>query len=368
MKEPPQPTGLMPALAPAGAERTWRPPARFIGESEQHTSDQCEPLLAASRRGEVRLEALVRGAYPGRPLGRGVLPGVCSVGFWDAPQAQGWGLDWHRNEGLEITYLESGRLDFGVGSESVELSPGALTITRPWQQHRVGQPHVGASRLHWLILDLAVRRPNQPWRWPAWLNLAPTDLARLTEILRHNEHPVWPGDREIRACWQRIGRAVQEDAGGSSHSRLRVQLSELLLLLLEMLVRNPPPLDPAFTSSARAVALFLRELRHDQRQRNHPWTVAEMAEHCGLGATHFVALCRQHTNRTPARYLLQCRLEAAVDQLKHQPTLAITDVAHACGFASGQYFATVFHREFGKTPSEVRAEKNGREEPAPAKV
>ncbi len=335
-------------------------PATFVGKSEHHTADTCEPLVAASRHGEVRLQALVRGAYPGRALGTEVLPGVCSVGFWDAAHPQQWGLDWHRNEGLEITYLESGRLEFGFGGENMELLPGTLTVTRPWQAHRVGRPHVTASRLHWLIIDLGVRRPNQAWRWPAWLNLAPADLERLTEILRHNEHAVWPGDREVRACWQRIGRAVEEDKDGSSHSRLRVQISELLLLLLELLVRNPPTLDPALTSSARTVELFLQEICHDERQRNHPWTVAEMAARCGLGATHFVALCRQHTNRSPAHYLRQCRLDAAIELLTRRPELSITEVALACGFSSGQYFATTLQREHGKTPSGYRAAASGR--------
>ncbi len=28
---------------------------------------------------------------------------VRTVGYWNAKHDQGWGLDWHRNEGIELT-------------------------------------------------------------------------------------------------------------------------------------------------------------------------------------------------------------------------------------------------------------------------
>lgn len=304
--------------------------------------------------GEIRCEALARGAYPGRRLPDGVLAGVRTVGFWDATQPQRWGLDWHRNEGLELTFLERGRVAFGVGQERFELKPGALTVTRPWQPHRVGDPLVPRSRLHWLILDLGVRRPNQPWRWPKWLVLAPRDLEQLTNILRHNEHAVWAADAEIRQCWQRIARAVESDADGSSHSPLRVLINELLWRLGEMLHRTRPRMDPALSGSARTVELFLAELRRNPAQRAEAWTVAGMAERCGLGVTHFVKLCHELANATPAQYLAACRIEASRELLRQEAARSITEIALACGFGSAQYFTTVFRRATGMTPGAFR--------------
>ena len=329
--------------------------AIFADRSARYAADTCEPLAQAIAAGEVRSAALARGAYPGQRLAGGVLAGVRTVGFWDAAQPQRWGLDWHRNEGLELTLLERGVVSFGVGDARFKLKPGALTVTRPWQPHCVGDPLVPPCRLHWLILDLGVRRPNQPWRWPKWLVLAPADLARLTEILRHNEHAVWSADAEIRQCWQRIARAVETDAAGSSHSRLRVLINELLWLLGEMLHRTTPKLDPALTGSTRTVELFLSELRHNPAQRACAWSVAAMAERCGLGATHFVNLCRELTNSTPAQYLTACRVNAARELLRGDPPASITDIALACGFGSAQYFSTVFRRATGLTPGKFRA-------------
>jgi AraC-like DNA-binding protein len=34
--------------------------------------------------------------------------------------------------------------------------------------------------------------------------------------------------------------------------------------------------------------------------------------------------------------------------------MTVADIAYSCGFASSQYFATVFRQQFGRTPSAAR--------------
>jgi len=41
-------------------------------------------VVAAVAAGEMRLEALVRGSYPGRRMPDCVLPQVSTIGYWDA--------------------------------------------------------------------------------------------------------------------------------------------------------------------------------------------------------------------------------------------------------------------------------------------
>jgi hypothetical protein len=48
----------------------------------------------------------------------------------------------------------------------------------------LGSPNIGIGRLHWLIIDLGVRYPNQEWVWPDWIILDRADLQELTKIIR----------------------------------------------------------------------------------------------------------------------------------------------------------------------------------------
>jgi AraC-like DNA-binding protein len=312
--------------------------------------DACLPLLRGVHEGKVQLHALARGHYPGKKLSRNALTGVKSIGFWDATHQQDWGLDWHRNEGIEITFLESGNIHFAVDNQKIPLKPGDLTFTRPWQQHRLGNPHIGPGRLHFLILDVGVRRPHQSWRWPPWLVLTPADLRQLTTFLRQIKQPVWHGETDIRRCYQQIAQAVE----GENVSRLAVFLNELFILLLDMFRREKVPLDESLSSARRTVELFWNDLRQSGEQLGLEWTVVAMARRCGMGVTHFIHQTKQLVNMTPANYLTHCRLEEAAKLLRDAPNTNVTEIALHFGFGSSQYFATQFRRQFGCTPSKYR--------------
>ena len=323
-----------------------------------YEADTCRPVEHAAQTGQIRHEALVHGHYPGRRLPPKALPGVKVVGFWDADHRQDWGLAWHRNEGIELTFLESGKLGFAVeGHSSRLLKAGDLTFTRPWQRHRVGDPEVGAGRLHFLILDVGVHRPHQAWHWPSWIVLTPDDLCQLTDFLRHNERPVWQVTAEVARAFVRIGAAVASDRQGSGVSCLAIQINQLLLSLLEMFQRQSVPRDASLSTARRTVELFWADLCQDLNHLALEWTVRGMARRCGMGATNFIHHCKQLVNMTPMQYLNHCRLNAAARLLKDEPERSVTDVAVSCGFASSQYFATLFRRQFNSTPREYR---NGR--------
>lgn len=330
-----------------------KPTPIYRDHDEQYRADSCKPLVEAAKK-SMRLETLRHGHYPGRELPAGVLSHVKMVGFWDAPRDQDWGLSWHRNEGVELTFLETGSLVFGADGRDYDLSAGDLTITRPWQLHRVGRPNITASRLHWLIIDLGVRRPDQPWKWPSWLLLAPSDVDELTDKLRFSEQPVWRATPDVRRCFQAIGHAVEDDGDGSSVSRLTLRLNDLFMLLLDMLRDRKVQLDESLTTTRRSVHLFLEDLRANPDNLALNWTVEEMAHSCGLRVSQFTQHVKCLVNTTPMQYLTQCRVDRAVALLQASPDAGITETALECGFASGQYFATIFKRRFGCTPRALR--------------
>ena len=76
--------------------------------------DSCAPQFAAMRDGKIRLHALTKGHYPGIQLTPKQLQGITSIGYFSGVGTQDWGMDPHRNEGLEITFLETGSMSFSV--------------------------------------------------------------------------------------------------------------------------------------------------------------------------------------------------------------------------------------------------------------
>lgn len=331
----------------------------YMDHDEKYRADRCRQLAEAAAGKKVRAEVLSHGHYPGLTLDRGVLPGLKMAGFWDADADQDWGLPWHRNEGIEVAFLERGCLPFATDEGEHWLRANDMTIVRPWQRHRLGDPAIRSSRLHWVLIDIGVRRPHQPWKWPPWVVLSPPDVDELTKILRLNEHPVWKATADIRRCFQEIAKCIGNDAKEGSISRLGLHLNELLLLVLDMQRDRRIGLDVALTSTRRTVQLFLDDLRNHPEHLTLEWTVDKMAEACGLGVTQFINHVKSLVGMTPVRYLTHCRLERAAQILLHYPPAAITDTALDCGFSSSQYFATVFARRFGCSPREYRRGHRG---------
>ena len=322
----------------------------FKEDGIEYQVDTCLPLVDAVNRKKLKFNALARHTYPGKRLSEDTI-GLNSIGYWDANEPQDWGLDWHRNEGIEIHFLESGSMPYSQENQTLELLPNNLTVTRPWEVHKVGSPVIGMGKFYWIILDLNVRRPHQNWSWPDWIILAPKDLEKLTNILRQNEKFCWKADKRILDCFQRIGKAVDSDNKGSNASKIRLLVNNLLLFILDLVAVEEVQLDEKLMDSSRSVQLFLKELNVNLSEN---WTVEKMAKSSGVGLTRFTFHCRQLTNLTPMKYLMLKRLEMSKQLLLEHLEMNISDVAYQCGFSTSQYFATMFKKQEKCTPVAFR--------------
>ena len=329
----------------------------YRSRTTRYEIDRCEPQNDAIRMGKINFHALTKGHYPGTPVPKNILPGLNSIGHWNAGGAQDWGLNPHRNEGVEISFLETGAMVFTADQKQHNLRAGHFTITRPWQLHKLGAPNIGPGRVHWLIIDVGVRRPHQEWCWPKWVVLTKGDLAELTRKLRHNENPVWNSTPAIAQSFRELARNVANWDQRHAVSRLAVHLNQLLIGILDALTEQQTHENEQLTSRRRAVEIFLRELENDRANPGEPWTLDRMAAHCGMGITAFSKYCRELVNAGPVEFLNVCRLDRAARQLRSATDMSITDIALANGFNSSQYFATTFGNRFRVSPTDYRKKR-----------
>ncbi|WP_421724939.1 helix-turn-helix transcriptional regulator [Bauldia sp.] len=315
--------------------------------------DTCEPLKAATRRGEVAFSGWARGNYPGVEIKGSRLSGICSIGVWDANAEQSWGLGEHCNEGLEITYLAGGSLGFTAEGRAHRLQDGEVTVTRPWQIHEVGDPLVGPSRLVWIILDVEVRRPNQAWRWPDWILLSGREKKRLSHIVQNTDKNVWNGAKMAAPFGQLIDLLELGDVD-RSETEAKVVLNAILIGLLHTLDLGDDYSVPARDGARHTVRLFLERL---PEHVDYDWSVGDMAEQCGVSRSAFIEHCRSILNTTPHAYLSSLRLARSKLLLQTQPEMSVTDIALECGFGSSAYFASAFKRQTSLSPSQFRSMK-----------
>jgi AraC family L-rhamnose operon regulatory protein RhaS len=324
---------------------------------KRYEIDNCEPQKEAVREGKIEFHALTKGHYPGTLISEDILPGLNSIGFWDANTSQDWGLNPHRNEGVKIVFFETGTCDLLMGQKTMHMHAGNFLLTRPWQLHKFGAPNIGRGRLHWMMIDVGVRRPNQEWNWPGWVVLTKADVAELTERWQHLKDPVWSSTPLIAQSFRELARCIS--TWGQPHvvSRMAVHLNLLLIGVLDALVEQQTQENGQLPSRKQAVEGFLSELKDGGIDLGEQWTLDRMASHCKLGVTAFSKYCRELVNIGPMEYLNQCRLERAAQQLRTRPELSVTEIAFANGFNSSQYFATRFRRHYNVSPTRFVSER-----------
>ena len=88
----------------------------------------------------------------------------------------------------------------------------------------------------------------------------------------------------------------------------------------------------------------------------HPWTIAELARHAGLGRRTFNAQFHRMYGTSASDYLRTSRLASAREALLHQG-LSVTEAAYGAGYASPANFSTAFRKHFGVVPSSCHRDK-----------
>jgi len=318
---------------------------------KRYEIDSCEPQKEAMRAGKIEFHALTKGHYPGTLMPKNVLPGLKSIGFWDANTSQDWGLDPHRNEGIKIVFFETGTCDLIMGQKVYNVRAGSFLLTRPWQLHKFGAPNIGRGRVHWVILDVGVRQPHQNWTWPKWMVMTREDLAELAERWRYVKNPVWTSTPAIAQSFRELARCITNWGKPHAISRMAAHLNLLLTGVLDALVEQQTQGNESSPSRQQTVEQFLNDLKDGRIDVGEEWTSERMASHCGMGVTAFSKYCRELVNIGPMEFLNQCRLERAAQQLRAQPQLSVTEIAFANGFNSSQYFATRFRQRFKTSPT-----------------
>ncbi|WP_433002174.1 AraC family transcriptional regulator [Kribbella sp. CA-294648] len=107
------------------------------------------------------------------------------------------------------------------------------------------------------------------------------------------------------------------------------------------------------------VANALRLLHERPAQ---PWTVASLAEHCGISRAALAKRFTETVGEAPMTYLTGWRLALAADRIL-DPNSTLESVAREVGYGSGFALSTAFKRERGTSPREHRTLRKSAGEP-----
>jgi AraC-like DNA-binding protein len=237
---------------------------------------------------------------------------------------------------VEICYLERGQQTYFVGQQRFDLNGGDVFITYPGETHGTGKAPEGKGVLYWLLM----RVPGPKERF---LSLSPTMGRQLMESLLNMPSRCFKGGEPVARTLHRICGVYDQPANPLRPVELQNLLLRFLLDVLEASHRAPTSISPVI---ARVQAFV--EHNHDSVM-----TVRQLARLAHLSEPRFKSRFKQEVGIPPGEYILRQKIEHAKAHLASNVP-SITETAMRFGFSTSHYFATVFKRYNGETPSQYR--------------
>lgn len=253
----------------------------------------------------------------------------------------------HHHEFWEIVMVTSGTGLMVFGSKPLPIKVGDVFVIGRDQEHAYRETHsldiiniafdptyigsVDPVLEDWMSRDelFAVGPRWQPGETPGeCLHLGPTEFARALDLAKRLEFEL-----------------------ESDGAEARVAAFAYFLLLITLLRRHCLPREA--TGDAGPGTRVGRAVEFIENHFAEPITIDDIAACSHVSRRHFFRLFEQAVGLAPMEYLKKVRLQKAAAMLLTTNS-NVTEVAFACGFNDSNYFSSLYHKEFGMSPSRFK--------------
>lgn len=246
----------------------------------------------------------------------------------------------HAHPGIyEAHFVVDGCLAFHARQQDFDVTGGMVFLTKPGEVHSGVDTTLQPAEWYWIHLHFPPAS--------ALPGLTRAETRNLSESFAKTSLCLFPGSDPLRDCFERI---LTEHRNPTEHSLViaRAQLHELMVRLIRDHDRAMLNSDSAGLSAEirQAIAWIDRNL-------GEPLSIPDLAASSGLSQSHFRQRFHKETGFSPSDFLTRRRVLRA-KQLLRGHRMSITEIAFRLGFQSSPYFAAVFKKLTGMTPSEYR--------------
>jgi two-component system response regulator YesN len=118
-------------------------------------------------------------------------------------------------------------------------------------------------------------------------------------------------------------------------------------------LKLPDANRPAEEAAATSNRMVKTMLHYIDRNYSNDISIQDLADLCAVNSGYAGQLFRRETGETFSSYLTSCRIKKATELLEKTDG-SVSEIACSVGYRDYFYFAKVFKRATGKTPSEFR--------------
>ncbi|WP_110931686.1 AraC family transcriptional regulator [Paenibacillus bouchesdurhonensis] len=266
-------------------------------------------------------------------------------------------LHWHR--ALEINWITRGSGIYVINGQEYPFSAGDIFLINSEDLHRAYE----GNDLEMVILMMEPSLLATEQRYDPEILLPFRDTgSNFSNHISHDQ----PGSSRLANYIEQI------DAEFAAQRRSHPSIIRGLLLLLLGEINRSFRREAAGSNGKRGRSLGTGHSHSGKRQLEQmravilameteislPWTLKRLADIAHLSPSRFSALFNQVVGTSPLHYLVQLRLDYAVELLE-QGELSVLEIAQQCGFRNLSNFNRLFLNYLGMTPTAMRKRLHG---------
>jgi AraC-like DNA-binding protein len=162
-----------------------------------------------------------------------------------------------------------------------------------------------------------------------------------------------PLDANITSALVRFLRATS--VGQDRRALGPMYLQEIVYRVFQAEQGTRPAVPAARRQESNPISQVTSYLRARMSQ---PVTVAELADHVGMGPSAFAQMFRELTGMSPYQFVKNFRLGTA-KALLAEGRLTVSEVGRAVGYSTLSHFSNEFKRHYGMTPRVYAVSQRG---------
>ena len=262
--------------------------------------------------------------------------------FWGFRKPAWWRNYLHVHSHFEVCYAYQGKGTFRINDHVHNVQAGQLFVARPGEQHEVVSSEGDPLGIYYWAYTLV---PAEPQASAKQNDVNSLFYNFLTSTQCVSDQVGQMG----RIFPQLISEIVNKEAG---YRGIIENLTAQLIIIAARAVTDMPNVpEPEMVDPNAAIVDDIVRYLHDNFHQ--PLLMRDIAAHVHLSERHTNRLFRAKMGMPIKTYFTNLRLEAASQMLLNQK-LSVSEVAYAIGFQDVRYFATLFRRKMGSTPSAFR--------------
>jgi AraC family transcriptional regulator len=231
-------------------------------------------------------------------------------------------VDWHYHENAYFTLILQGRVIEGNRKEVYQCPAGTL-LYHHWQECHYNVKPDGYTRGFHIEIE------------PTWFKAQSLDLG------------IDEGSFQITHPSLKIGtyNILKESKIADASSSIAIDM-----LLTGIFARISKSSDDHYKVKPAWVSL-IRDILHDDP--TPPWSLASLAASANVHPVHLSRQFPKYFACNVGNYIRKLKVQKSVSMVMKK-NLALTEIAHACGFSDQSHFIRCFKAEYAISPSAFR--------------